>query len=495
MSTRRLRIAVGQISSESNHFVSFLCELDLFRQTGYLKERNDLFELSGTDTEVAGILSTLEEAGDVDIIPLLAARANSSGPLSAHCYDFLKGRLLGALREAGPVDGVILSHHGSMAAVNEDDPEGAIAAAVREIVGPTVPVVMTLDLHGNVSGRMVETTSAIVGYEHYPHDDVYATGVRGADLLLRAARGEIKPMVGHAKLPLLLTAFKASTLGSGPFAQLMDRAKNLEKETGILSTSLFFVGSYLDVPDIGCSSLVVTDGNADRAKKEAQELAQEFWARRQDFVVRTFSVAEAVERGRNIPGGPVLLLDTADTTGGGAAGDGAGLLKGLLEIEMTEPCQLMLVDPDAAQACLKAGVESQLTVELGHKVDPVWGSPLQVTGKVTRTSDGSFQYRGGILGGTRTSMGPSAVIQVGSIQVLLASHPTYEWADEQYRSMAMNPEQAKFVGVKNMMNFRFGYGDIMKDFFILDLPGPTPPDMRMLSFKRVRRPLFPLDNF
>ena len=492
----RPRIAVGQISSESNHFVSIPCELDFFRNTGYLLEREKLFMLAGTDNEVAGMLATLQGPGDIEVVPLLAARANSSGPLSVACYDTLKERLLGALRGAGPVDGVLLSHHGSMAAEHEDDPEGDIASAVRAIVGPTVPLVMTLDLHGNVTRRMVENANAILGYEHYPHphDDACATGVRAASLLLRAVRGEVRPVIGHAKLPLILTAFNASTVGDGPFARLMQEAKALEKAPGVLSTSLFFVGSYLDMPDMGCSSLVVTDGDAERAVREARTLAQLFWDRRRAFAVSSFSVAEAVARGREIAGGPVLLLDTADTTGGGASGDGIGLVKGLLAAGVTDPCIAMVVDPEAVRACLRQGVERGISLDLGHKLDPRWGAPLQVSGKVLRICDGRFRYTGGVLGGTWASMGDSVVLQVGSTTILIMSNPTYDWADEQYRAAGLHPEQVKFVGVKNMMNFRFGYRDIMKGFFVLDLPGPTPADMRLLPFQRITRPVFPLDE-
>jgi len=490
----RLRIAVGQIASESNHFVSAPCELDFFRKTGYLVEREALSTLAGADNEVAGMLATLQQAGEVEIVPLLAARANSSGPLSAACYDTLKERLLVRLREAGPVDGVLLSHHGSMAAEHEDDPEGDIAGAVRASVGPRVPIVMTLDLHGNVTRRMVENANAILGYERYPHDDVCATGVRGASLLLRAARGEVRPVIGHAKLPLVLTAFNASTSGDGPFAHLMQQAKAMERAPGVLSTSLFFVGSYLDMPDMGCSSLVVADADPEQAVQGAEALARDFWGQRRAFAVRSLSVAEAVARGRAIEGGPVLLLDTADTTGGGASGDGIGVVKGLLAAGVAQPCLAMVVDPDAAQVCLRHGIGREVSLELGHKLDPRWGSPLRVTGKVLRSSEGRFRYSGGILGGSWASMGPSVVLQVGSIQILIMSNPTYDWADEQYRAADLHPEQAKFVGVKNMMNFRFGYRDIMKGFFVLDLPGPTPADMRSLPFRRIARPVFPLDE-
>jgi microcystin degradation protein MlrC len=334
----------------------------------------------------------------------------------------------------------------------------------------------------------------ILGYEHYPHDDTRRTGERAAELLVRAARGEVAPVTAQAKLPLLLTAFNSTTLTETPFSQLMGAAKKLEHETGVLSASVFLVGSYLDMPDLGCSAVVVTDGDRRRASVEADRLAKEFWRRRCEFEVETVAVAEAVSRGREIDGGPVLLLDTADTTGGGAAGDGIGLVRGLLEADVTEPSLAMVVDPEAAEACHRAGTGAEIELEVGHAQDPRWGKPLELRGRIEGLSDGTLTYAGGILGGLTVTMGPSAVLTVGSIRLLVMSNATYDWGDDQYRALGLDPSAAKFVGVKNMMNFRFGYGDIMKGFFVLDLPGPTPPDMRQLPFRRLSRPIFPLDR-
>jgi microcystin degradation protein MlrC len=489
-----MRIAIGQISSESNHFVTLPCELDMFRNTGYLLEGEEMFQLREAGTEVSGALAYFKDDPEFTVVPLLAARANSSGPLSQDCYGYLRNALLRRLREANPVDGVFLSFHGSMAAVDEDDPEGDVTATARAVVGPYVPIVITHDCHANVTERRVRAANAIVGYEHYPHDDVFQTGERGAAILGKAVRRKTRPVIGHAKLPMLLTGFNASSAWDTPFARLMQKAKLLEKEPGVISTSIFLVGSYIDVPDVGCNALVVTDGDAADAQRKALDLAEAFWEARKDFETKIWSVTEAVQEGRKIEGGPVLLLDTADTTGGGASGDGIGVVAGLLEAGVTEPCIAMVVDPEAAAACAKQGVGSQISLDLGHKLDPTWGKPIKITGKVTRVSDGRFRYTGGILGGTSATMGPSVVLQVGNIEILIQTFPTYDWADEQYRSMGLNPREAKFVGVKNMMNFRFGYRDIMKGFFVLNLPGPTPPDMRMLPFKRVKRPLFPLDD-
>jgi microcystin degradation protein MlrC len=274
----------------------------------------------------------------------------------------------------------------------------------------------------------------------------------------------------------------------------MQQAKRLEASAGVLSTALFFVGSYIDMPDMGCSSLVVTDGDLSSATQAAKTLAEQFWAQRRAFTVATMSVAEAVQQGRELAGGPVLLLDTADTAGGGAPGDSISLVKGLLAAGVTEPCLAMVVDPKAVRRCLQSGVGQEVSLDLGHQLDPRWGTPLRITGSVLRTLDGRFRYTGGILGGSWASMGPSVVLAVGSIQLLIMSYPTYDWADEQYRAADLDPAQAKFVGVKNMMNFRFGYRESMKGYFVLDLPGPTAADMRLLPFQRIARPTFPLDE-
>jgi microcystin degradation protein MlrC len=341
---------------------------------------------------------------------------------------------------------------------------------------------------------MVENLDVIVGNRHYPHDDTRDTGRRAAEILLRAVAGEVRPVIARAKLPLILTAFNSTTLTDTPYARLLHDAAQLEAREDILSASVFLVGSYIDAPDMGCSAVVVADGDAALAAAEAERLGRRFWDDRHLYEVETVSVAEAVRRGREIADGPVLLLDTADTTGGGAAGDGIGLVRGLLTAGVDEACLAQVVDPAAAAVCFDAGEGADVELTVGHWRDTRWGQPLQLRGTVRRLHDGPFRYAGGILGGVEVSMGPSAVIEAGAIKLLVMSRPTYDWADDQYRAAGLEPAEAKFVGVKNMMNFRFGYGSVMKGCFVLDLPGPTPPDMRMLPFSRITRPVFPLDR-
>ena len=486
------RIAIGQISQESNSFVSALAEIDLFRNS-YLHEGDELFQLASSDTEIAGMLAVCQEEG-AEVVPLIATRSVSGGPLSDECYGTLKSKMLARLRASGSVDAVLLSMHGSMLAESEDDTEGDGLAAIREIVGDAIPVVLTLDLHANVTPTMVQHASVIVAYEHYPHDDARDTGERAARLLFRVLSGEVRPAMALAKVPMHVSGCEGQTFGDGPMVHLTKRAREIEQEPNILSISCFHVNPYQDIPGCGSGAVVITDGDVDLAGILARDFAEEFWVRRHAFIPELLTVEQAVERGRAITGGPVLLVDNADCAGGGAAGDSAAVLREMLRLHSQERSHLMVVDPAAAEACAAAGIGSEIRVSLGHRIDPIWGEPLAVSGCVSHLSDGRFRYDGGMFGGTMASMGLSALIEIGEIRLLVMSKPTYDWADEQFRSVGLLARDAKFIGVKNPMNYRFAYRGIAKAAFIVDTPGPTPAIVHSLPFERIQHPIFPFED-
>ena len=487
-----IRIGVGSIFQESNQFAATQTDLSLFRNS-YVHEGDTLLQLAGTDCEVAGMLATCEAAG-AQVVPLLAARCVSGGVLSDDCYAYLKDALLARLREAGPLDGLALAMHGSMVTASQLDPEGDLLDAVRQIVGPDVPIVMTLDLHAHITARMVRQATSLVTFAHYPHDDTFSTGERGASLLLRTVRDEVKPVMALAKVPIICGACNGQTFGDGPMAHLARRARRLETQAPILSVSCFQVHPHNDLPGMGCGGVVVTDNDPTLAANEAHALAAEFWARRSAFETEPLTVTEAVACGRQKEDGPVLLVDTADCAGGGAPGDSVALLRELLALELDEPCFLMVVDAAAALACARAGIGETVSLQVGYSIDPTWGQPVPVNGVVRRLSDGGFIYDGGLFGGTWASMGLSAVLQIGSIELLVMSQPTYDWGDEQFRSVGMDVRRAKFIGVKNPMNYRYAYRELMQAAFIVDTPGPTPAHVRNLTYRRMKRPFFPLDE-
>jgi microcystin degradation protein MlrC len=271
-------------------------------------------------------------------------------------------------------------------------------------------------------------------------------------------------------------------------------AKSLEQRPGVLSTSAFLVHPHLDLPDMGGGGLVITDGDPDAAASMAAELASMLWGRRLELETTGLTPAGAVGRGQKVDGGPVLLLELSDCVGGGAAGDSVTALRALLDADLTKLSLAMVVDPEAAAACHRAGKGSAVTVALGHKVDPRWGQPIELTGVVEMLTDGRFTYTGGIWEGQYAEMGPSARLRVGSVEILIATHPTYDWADEQYTSLGMNTGSAKFIVVKNPMNYRNGYGGRFVEALVLDTPGPTTAILENIDYRELKRPYFPKDR-
>jgi microcystin degradation protein MlrC len=484
-----MRIALGSLFTESNHLGGAPTDLDCFRRQELLYGDEVLGQTAGT---MGGMLQTLREGG-ASIRPLLVATACPGGPLTAACYRQLKGELLDRLDQQLPVDGVLLALHGAAAAEDAGDLEGDLLEAVRARVGPRVPVVASLDLHAHVSEQMVRSADGLVAWETYPHKDAFTTGVRAARLLLDSVAGRCRPAMALAKVPVLVGGVRGHTEGEGPFADVMRLAKSFERRPGVLSTSAFLVHPYLDLPDMGGGGLVITDGDVGRAAALAGEIANAYWQRRFDLDPPVCTPAEAVERGSKIEG-LVLLVETADCCGGGAAGDSVHALRALLAAELPGPALVPVVDPEAAAACHRAGAGTEVSLTLGHKLDPRWGKPLPLTARIERLGDGRFLYTGGIWEGRWGQMGPCAVLRSGQVSVLVTTHATYDWADEQFQSVGLDARAARFVVVKNPMNHRLGYAGLYREAILLDTPGPTPAVLHHVRYRRLQRPYYPADR-
>jgi len=483
------RIAIGSIFTESNQLGGVPTELEDFERCE-LRQGPEVLEV---ETGVVGGMLRMLRENQAQPVPLLCASAYPGGPLSSGCYARLRTELLDRLRRALPVEGVLLPLHGSAVAEGTEDIEGDLIQAVRQIAGPAVPIVATLDLHAHVTPAMVQGADALIAWETYPHRDAFDTGVRGARMLLDILSGRCRPAMAMAKVPVITGAIHGSTEGNDPFAQLMRWTKAHEGRDRVVSTSLFMVHPPLDQPGLGSGGLVITDGDLDRAVFLARQIAEKYWARRFELEPRVFTPEEAIAQGLQVEGVPVVLVEASDCCGGGAAGDSAATLKALLAAGIEEPALVPVVDPEAAGICHRAGADREVEVELGHRLDPRWGKPVRVKGRVIGLSEGRFRYRGGIWDGVEGDMGPSAVLGLGAIRVLVATHATYDWLDEQFRSVHLDPAAAKFIVAKNPMNYRQAYGSIAKAIFVLDTPGPTPATLRHVRYQHLKRPYFPLD--
>lgn len=483
------RVAVGGILTECNDFGGQPIDLAAFERFE-LRYGDEVLDVAGG--VMGGMLEVLAER-EARPVPLLFASTSPGGPLTTACYLALRRDLLAALKAVTPVDAVLLALHGAAVAETVHDIEGDLLAAARALVGPEVPIVATLDLHAHVTEAMVTNADGLVAWETYPHRDSYTTGRRGAGLTVDAAVGAVRPTMVMAKVPVLTGAVYGSTEGDGPFADMMRKAKALETRPDVLSTSMFLVHPFIDRPGMGSGGLVITDGDTAGARNAAVALAEEYWQRRHEFEPDMSTPAEAVRQGLLIDDSPIVLMETADACGGGAAGDSIACIAALAELAPDAVSVAPIVDPAAAAECHAAGVGTEVTLRLGHRLDPRWGDPMTITGTVEVLTDGRFVYDGGIWEGVVGEMGPTAVLRSGGLQIVIATHPTYEWTGEQYGSVGVDVTAPKFAVVKNPMNYRMVYPDAPA-VIVIDSPGPTPASVRSLPFERMQRPFFPLDD-
>ena len=490
-----MRVAVGGLSQESNTFVPMKSDLEVFRARTLLRGDAVLDFARRTRVELTGFLDVLARGGAAPM-PLIEAQGGASGPLRRVAFDTLLGELLARLRAAMPVDGVLLSLHGALVLEDHPDGDGLVLQAVREAVGPDVPVAASLDLHGHITALMADQADILVGYKKYPHTDMYETGARTARLLLGRLARRLGPVTVHAKRHMLLSPVGATT-DAPPLRDLMDRTEALESSGDILAGSLFPVQPWMDIPDLGFAAVVVADRDRDRARAVAESLCDEAWRRRAEFAPNLVPLDEAIRLGLAAARGPVVIGDSGDSPTGGSAGDNNGVLRALLAHHAERSGKtvlLTLADAPAVAAAHAAGVNAELTVPLGHTVSRDDGRPLTVTGRVQTLGDGDFTMTGPGMTGVRQSMGRTAVLAIGGIHIVLMERPTIEWDPALHRSVGQDPTSMDVVFVKSPSHFRVSYRPFAAELMIAATPGPNCCDMSKLKFHNVTRPLYPLDD-
>jgi len=488
-----MRIALGKLSHEANTFSPLSTTWDDFARR-YMRRGPELLRgLEGLNIEDAGAVEVLQAEPGCEILPTFAASAQSGYPVEGAAFRRLRDELLSALQQVLPVDGVLLVLHGAMMAEGEPDASGAVLQAVREMVGPSVPIVGTLDLHANVTARMARYATALVGYHTAPHIDMADTGRRAARTLLGAVKKELDPKMALVRLPLIVPAEYARHT-DGPLSEVINMALQLENDGAILHGSVFSVQPWMDTPDVGCSVVIVTNGDTAAAQWQADRLAREFWSRRAAFVPPLFTPGDAVQRALARDGGTAVLCDSADAPSSGATGDSTVVLSALLErAPVQEMCLLNIVDPPAVAQAIAAGVGNSVSLSLGGKLAPAFFQPVLFEGHVKTISDGVFYFKGPGMRGVAHRMGRAVVLVQGGIHVVVMEHAVTQWDPQLYRSLGLEPTDARIVQVKSPAAFRAAYGEIMDEVFILAAPGAANPDLVHLPWKNIGRPIYPLD--
>jgi microcystin degradation protein MlrC len=489
-----MRIAIGGISHETNTFSTIPTDFALFDRRGVHGGEALIPAFAGTRTIIGGFLDGARSEG-FEVVPTMLAEAAPSGTVTADAFDRLCAMLIDGLRGAGQIDGVLLELHGAMVAENARDGDAEILRRVREVVG-SLPIVAVLDLHANISQGMVALADALVGYDTYPHVDMYERGLEAASIMTRIVRGGLRTARALRKPPLMPPLPKQCTSYETPMRALVELAHRREQEPGIVAITVAAGFPYADVPEAGLGVLAIADGDQARADAVADEIASLAWARRHDFVIRCTSVEEALTIAATAPadaGGPLVLADTADNPGAGAPCDGTILLQGLLERGVQNAALGAIWDPQAVEVCRIAGVGANVELLLGGKTDHLHGAPLAVSGHVRLLSDGRFFNLGPMNTGAETRMGPTAILVCEGVEIVITSNRVQALDAGLFVSQGIDPRRKRVLVLKSSVHYRGAFEPLASRVVEVDTPGLSNSDLSRYPYQHVRRPIFPLD--
>lgn len=490
-----MRIALGQLWQETNTLNPLRTTRENFEQFGVTRGA-EMLEAMATTNELGGFIQSLRQWPEApELVGLARLPAWPSGLATAETFDWLRDELLSALRAAGRVDAVLLALHGAMAAEGHWDVEGEVLEAIRAMVGEATPIVATLDLHTNVTDRMVACADALVLYHTAPHVDVYETGERGARALRRILVEGARPVTAFQKIPASMPAEVANTqLPQGVSAELKRQLVELEARPGLLSAGLATVQPWLDIPEYGSAALVTTDNDWDSARDACERLANELWRRRREYLPELTSIEDAVAYAWRNPAGVVVLSDAADATTSGAPGDSVWILREILKYDWPRPALVTLVSPEIVERARQAGVGADLQTSLGGVRDSRFGIRLDFAGKVTRLFNAQFVLNGHLGKNMAISMGPSAVLSCGQTQVIVTTLSGPHFAPELFQAAGFDPFAASLVVAKSPCGFRAVYAQRAAAIFSVRAPGCAPSDFWNYRFERIPRPTWPWDE-
>jgi microcystin degradation protein MlrC len=488
-----MRLALLGFSHETNTFAPTPTDLEQFEASGIARGDEIVRRYTGSHSTVAGFLEASERFG-FDLVPLIYAQTEPSGMITKRAFDRIVGEMLRLLEQQGPWDGVLLANHGAAVSEEFHDVDGEIAARVRALVGPNVPIGLSLDLHGNMTQRMIDNVTVTTFYRTNPHLDPAPRAIECADLIVRTIKGEINPVQALETPPLVINIVRQFT-GEEPMRSVMADCEAVIARPGMLTASVAEGYPYADVPEMGMSFLAVHDGDLAAARDAARWLARRAWERREQFVGDTPSPTEALKLAAAAPRGPVLLMDVGDNIGGGSPADSTILLAEARRLGVRSYLQT-LCDPEAVSQCVSAGVGSTVTLRVGAKTDRLHGEPVEVTGRVRLISDGRFEETRPIHGGGRYfNAGTTVVLETTDDHTLvLTSRRIGNTSIEQMYSLGIRPESKQVVVAKGVVSPRPAYEPIAAQIILVNTPGVTTSDLSFFNYHRRRRPLYPFER-
>lgn len=486
-----MRVAVINIGQETNDFNPVPTTMDGFHQFGILQGQ-EMMEKLGTLGQIGGMLEAVRKDGmQIEWVPIISAWAMAGGRIDTESRLFFEERIGTGLRNAGKLDAVVAHLHGACSAEGVDDVEGAQLGIVRAVVGPDVPILTTLDHHANVTTQMIAMSNAVIGHRTQPHD-VVDTGRLSGELLVRMLRGEVKPVVAWRKLRIVTHQEQYLTI-AGPMKEWFDQARAMEADPRVLAVAPCPMQPWLDVAEGGWATVVTVDGDQALAETLADESADFAWARRERFMVQSaVPIDEAVRMADAAPKGCIVLSDTGDTVFGGTPGDSNLILESILRQGIKGRALIPLISPIAAKRLAEAGEGAEVTLKLGGDQSVGFFTPLTVTGRVRKVAGGHVTVP--VFQQPEFDQGTTVIFEVGPVTLFITERTGAAGnVPDVYRFFGIEPAEYQMAVLKTASNFQF-FKPISPQTIRVDTRGPGQSDVKTLPWRRIPRPIWPLEE-
>lgn len=479
-----MRVFTGSLATETNTFAPMPTGMVTFQDRGYFPAGQHPEQMTFFAGPLFAARIRSKELG-WDVVEGLVAGAQPSGTTTRYAYERLRDELLEDLRQALPVDMVVLGLHGAMVADGYDDCEGDLLTRVRSLVGPNVVVGAELDPHSHLTSTMVEQSDVLIAFKEYPHTDVLERGLELVDLCAAIVEKKIRPVAALVDCDMIVTMHTSRQPARG----FVDRIQALEGKKGVLTISVAHGFAWGDVPEMGTKILVYTDGDGAQAQSLARTLADELIGMREALAITFPNVKEALDQALAQGSGPVVISDGADNPGGGAAGDSTYFLRSMLERGVTNAALGPMWDPVAVRVAQDAGEGAQLMMRLGGKISPLSGDPVDVLCTVKALFP-SMVMTG--LADTAVPLGDCALVDACGIEVVLISVRNQAMGTDMFMQLGCNLERKSIIVVKSSQHFYASFSKVTPKVIYAAAPGSVTLDLDALPYRKIRFPKWPL---
>ena len=480
-----MRLFSATIATETNTFSPLPTSIEGYKETVFLRPGEHPADTPLMCTAPLWVARRRAKDEGFTLVEGSCFAASPAGTTNQADYEFMRDEVLAQLEAALPVDGVLLGLHGAMVAHGYDDVEGDIIERVRALVGPKTMIGVELDPHCHLTLKRVKLADVIVLYKEFPHTDVVERAEDVLDIVLKAIRGQAKPV---------MSVYDCRQISSYPttlplMRAFVDKIKAMEGRDGILSISIGHCFPYADVEELGGRVLVVVDDDKKKADALATRIGEEFVAMRGKTMPSYYGIDEGVKLAMESNEAPVVMADPADNAGGGAPSDNTSILRRLMERQATEAAVGPIWDPIAVRLCFNAGLGAAFALRLGGKIGPSSGAPIDAKVEVIGLKRDCWQS----FGPTQVPLGDCAAVRVGGIDVVLITSRTQALGLELFTNLGIDPRRKKIVLVKSTNHFMAAFGPIAKRVIYIDSDGPLSRDYRKIPYTKVKRPIWPLD--